>query len=111
MSSSRTLLLVLAALMSCSAQAVVGGGYVLGITGEADNSGGRAISGFVDYGFTQQTWLSAAVARTSTDAVVGGLDTVYADLGLEHSFGLVGIRAGAGYWGNDEILDSLRWLR
>ena len=79
---------------------------MLGISGEADTAEGRAISGFVDYGFTEKTWLSAILSRTNTGGVQGGLDTIYADMSLEHSFGLVGVRAGAAYWGDNDLLDS-----
>jgi hypothetical protein len=50
--------------------------------------------------------VSAALGKTSTDGVLGGLDTVHADLSLEHSFGIAGIRMGAAYWGDNDLLDS-----
>lgn len=82
------------------------GSYVLGVNAELDTVDGRSVSGFVDYGLTEHTWLSASLARTDTRSVLGGLDTIYADVALEHSFGLVGVRAGAAYWGDNDILDS-----
>jgi hypothetical protein len=90
-----------------AADACASGMYVLGITGEADTADGRAIGGFVDYGFTEETWLSAALSHSETVGVLGGLKTVYGDVSLEHSFGLAGVRAGAAYWGDNDLLDSV----
>lgn len=90
----------------CSSAAQASVGYVIGINGEADNAGGRAVSGFIDYGLAEGTWLSGTIARTNTGGVLGGLDTIYVDAAIEQSFGLFGVRAGAAYWGDDEILDS-----
>jgi hypothetical protein len=106
MSSCKSTSWLLAALCCCSGSASAGAGYVIGIYGEADNAGGRALGGFVDYGVTEKTWLSAALARTNTGGVLGGLETLYADAAIEHSFGLFGARVGAAYWGDDDILDS-----
>lgn len=104
--SCKQILWLLAGLAGWSATAAAGGGYVLGINAEIDTADGRVLSGFVDYGFTEDTWLSAALARSDTDAVAGGLDAVYAELALEHTFGVVGVRIGGAYWGDNDILDS-----
>ena len=98
-------MLVLATLL-WSASVSAGGGYIVGTSGEADTSNGRAISVFVDYGLTEKTWLAGALAKTNTGGDLGGLDTIYMDASVEHSFGLVGLKAGAAYWGDDDILDS-----
>jgi hypothetical protein len=45
-------------------------------------------------------------AQTTTSGALGGLDTLYADVGVDHWFEPLGIRLGGGYWGNDRILDS-----
>lgn len=96
----------LCALALWPVMAQAGGGYVLGVSGEIDTADGRSVAGFVDYGLTQDTWLSATLARTDTSGVLGGLNTIYADLALEHSFGPIGLRVGAAYWGDNDILDS-----
>jgi len=92
-------------LLSCAA-ASADSGYILGVGGEFDTSDGRALSAFADYGISEDTWLSGAFARTNTGGVLGGLDTVYADVALEHSIGSIGARIGAAYWGDADILDS-----
>ncbi len=106
MSSYRTSILLLAAFALFASNARAGAGYVLGLNAEADNAGGRAIAGFIDYGVTEKTWLSGLVARTNTGGVLGGLETIYLDAAIEHMFGVVGVRAGAAYWGDKDILDS-----
>lgn len=82
------------------------GGYVLGLGGEVDSEDGRAFSLFADYGISEDTWLSAMVAKTDTSGRPDGLDTIYADLAFEHTFRLIGGRLGAAYWGDNDILDS-----
>lgn len=82
-------------------------GYVLGLSAEADTQDGRAYSAILDVGLTSDTWLSSVLSHTTTGGVLGGLDTLYADASLEHQFGLVGVRAGAAYWGDSDILDSV----
>ena len=82
------------------------GGFIAGLNVELDSADGRAAGGFLDYGFTDSTWLSIGLARTNTGGPLGGLETLYADTALEQSFGAFGIRAAAAYWGDDEILDS-----
>lgn len=99
------LIFVMLAMLAANANA--GGMYVLGISGAADTADGRSIGGFVDYGFTEETWLSAVLSGTETVGVLGGLSTIYADVSLEHSFGLVGVRAGVAYWGDNDLLDSV----
>lgn len=98
-----TLLLLLMLATNASA----GGMYVLAIYGEADTADGRSIGGFADYGFTEDTWLSAALSRSETTSALGELDTIYTNLSLEHSFGKVGVRAGVAYWGDNDLLDSV----
>ena len=98
--------MLLTGLACCASNAEASAGYVLGLNAEADNAGGRAVAGFIDYGVTENTWLSGLVARTNTGGVSGGLETIYLDAAIEHSFGVVGVRAGAAYWGDNDILDS-----
>jgi len=96
----------IAAALCFSGVAQAGSGYVLGVSGEADNAGGRALSAFVDFGVTETTWLSGAIARTETGGFLGGLDTIYVDAAIEQQFGQFGVRLGAAYWGDTDILDS-----
>lgn len=81
------------------------GDVVLGLGLESDTAGGRAASALGDFGIGDDTWLSAAAATTRTGGALE-LDTRYFDAAIEHAFGRVGIRVGAAYWGDKDILDS-----
>lgn len=104
LSKSSALIFAISLLMSATATA--DGGVILGMSGEADTSSGRLISGFIDYGFTEDTRVSAVLARTITGGPVGGLDTLYADMSAEHSFGPIGLAVSGAYWGDKDLLDS-----
>jgi hypothetical protein len=84
-----------------------GNGYVIGLGAEGDSSDSRAFSAFGDFGLTEKTWLSATVARARAEGAFTQLQTLYGELGLDHFFGPVGVRIGAAYWGDDDILDSV----
>lgn len=81
-------------------------GFIIGIGGEADTAGGRAVTVFGDVGVAKNTWVSAMLARTDTGSGSRSLDTFYADLALDHWIDPVGVRVAAAYWGDDEALDS-----
>ncbi len=86
-------------------------GYIVGVGAEADSADAAtgAVSG--EIGLTKKTWLSAAMAKSTADLPRGvNLETLYGDIGIDHYFGPLGIRAGVSYWGDDEILDSRDYL-
>ncbi len=93
--------------MLLSGIAVAGDGYIIGLGAEGDTSDSSAFSAFGDFGLTEKTWLSVTAAKSQAEGVVGQLDTVYGDIGLDHYFGPLGIRIGAAYWGDEDILDSV----
>jgi len=82
-------------------------GYILGAGVEGDSSEGLAVSAIGQFGLTEKTWLSAAVARYMADLPVReDLDTWYGDLGIDHWWDPVGARASVAYWGDSDTLDS-----
>ena len=84
------------------------GEFVVGVGGEADSLDGVAAALFGDVAVGDETWLAASAAYTSVDLDVRDtLTTWYADIGLDHSFGPAGVRIGAAYWGDSDVLDSL----
>lgn len=86
-------------------------GYILGFGVEADSSDGLAGSVVGSIGVTQDTWLSASLARNSTELSRGlRQESWYADVGVDHFFDPVGVRAGIAYWGNSDVLSSTDWL-
>lgn len=85
-------------------------GYIFGLGAEGDTADGLAASIIGEIGVTEDTWISAAVARNSVKLPRSeNLDTWYVDLGIDHWFDPVGIRAGMAYWGDSDILDSVDW--
>ena len=59
-------------------------------------------------GVAKETWLSAAIAASRIDLPRGtSIDTLYADLSIDHWFQPVGIRAGVAYWGDSDVLSSV----
>ncbi len=82
------------------------GGVVLGAGVDADSANGRAISAFGDFAIADKTWLSATVSAYETNGLPGRRNTAFADVGVDHWFDPIGIRIGASYWGDEDILDS-----
>ena len=83
-------------------------GYIIGVGAEVDNADASAGSLSGELAVTESTWLSAAFARNSIDLPRDiTLDTVYGDIGVDHWFDPVGIRATVAYWGDSDILDSV----
>ena len=92
-------------LLSCNALA--GEGYVLGGGVESDTQDGLAVSVLGEFAMSEQTWLSAALARNSAESAFGqDLDTWFADVGIDHWWKPVGMRAGVAYWGDNDTIDS-----
>lgn len=104
-SFKRKIAFLLAILLS--GNAIAGDGYIIGLGAEGDTSDSLAFSAFGDFGLSEKTWLSVTAAKAQAEGVVSQLHTVYGDIGLDHYFGPVGVRLGAAYWGDDDILDSV----
>jgi hypothetical protein len=81
-------------------------GFVLGLGAEADSANGRAISAFGDWGVGDHTWLSATISGYEVDGIDDRRRTTFAGVGIDHWLDPAGIRLGASYWGNSDILDS-----
>ena len=84
------------------------GGFVVGGGVESDSDDALSTALLIDLEVGESTWLSGAVARNSVD--LGDdidLDTNYGDIGFDHYFDPVGIRLGAAYWGDSDLLDSV----
>ena len=87
-----------------------GNGYMIGAGVEADSTDGMAASVFGDFGVSEKTWISAAIVRSSSELLNGDdLNTVYGDLGIDHLFTPIGIRAGVSYWGDPDVFDAVDW--
>ena len=96
------LLLLLSGNCYAAGEFVIAGGV------EGDDADGLALALFGDVAIGSETWLSGGVARSSVDLEIREeLETWYADIGIDHYFDPAGIRVGAAYWGDDNILDSI----
>lgn len=82
-------------------------GFVLGAGIEADSEDGRALTAFGDFEVSDKTWLSGSLSAFEINGPLGKRDTRFADVGLDHFFEPFGVRIGASYWGNSDLLDSL----
>lgn len=98
------------ALLLFASNALAAEGYVLGVGLEGDSAEGLALSAVGDVALTGNTWLTGSLAKSKLDLPERQtLETLYADLGLDHWFDPVGIRVGAAYWGDSDLLDSVDW--
>ena len=96
------------ALLLGASNALAAEGYILGFGIEGDSAEGLAVSGFGDLALTEDTWLSGSIAKSRLDLPQQlTLETLYADLALDHWFEPVGVRVGAAYWGDSDLLDSI----
>ena len=87
--------------------AVAAEGYVIGGGVEADTEDGLAVSMIGELGLAERTWLSGALASNNAESAIGqNLDTWFADLGIDHWWRPVGVRAGVAYWGDNDTLES-----
>ena len=106
MSSSRYIVLLLLAGNAIADD----NGFLLGGGVEGDADGGIRGSMIAGLGISEDTWLSGGVSQSSVELPNRrDIDTLYADLELDHHFDPVGIRVGVSYWGDSDILDSNDW--
>ncbi len=96
------------ALLILSGPAFALDGYILSAGVDTDSEDGLAATVAAELGLAEETWLSVALASNQTDLPFGNsVDTLLADVGIDHWFDPLGIRAGVSYWGDNEILDSI----
>ena len=82
-------------------------GFLIGAGLEGDSDSGIRGSVIAGLGISEDTWLSGGVSQSSVELPNGrDIDTLYADLEIDHFFDPVGVRAGVSYWGDSDILDS-----
>ena len=106
MSSSRYLLVLLLAGSALADD----NGFLIGAGVEGDSDNGIRGSVLAGVGISEDTWLSAGLSQSSVELPNGrDIDTLYADLELDHYFDPVGVRVGVSYWGDSDILDSNDW--
>jgi hypothetical protein len=81
--------------------------YIVGAGLEGDSADGLSATLVGDIAVTENTWLTAAIAKSRVDLPrIQTRETWYGDLGIDHWFDPVGVRLGVAYWGDSDILDS-----
>jgi len=74
---------------------------------ETDTEKGSSAALISGLGVGENTWLSAGIAKSSLELSTGqDLESWYADVELDHNFDPVGVRIGAAYWGDSDVLES-----
>lgn len=87
-----------------------GDGFLIGGGVESDSGDGIRGSVIGGLGVSENTWLSAGLSKSSVELPIRrDIETLYADIELDHWFDPIGIRVGAAYWGDSEILESNDW--
>lgn len=87
-----------------------GDGFMIGGGVESDNEDGVSAALIGGFGLAENTWLSAGVAKSSIELISGReLETLYADIELDHFFDPIGVRIGVAYWGDSDLLESNDW--
>ena len=106
MSPSKYLVLILFAGNAIAA----GDGFLIGAGVESDSEDGIRGSFIGGIGVSEDTWLSVGLSKSSVELPIRrDINTVYADVELDHFFDPVGIRIGVSYWGDSDVLDSNDW--
>ena len=83
------------------------GAFVVGAGIEADSEDGLAVTVLGDVAIAENTWLSAAAARSTVDVPRrDDTSTWYGDLSVDRFFEPAGVRLGVAYWGDSDVLDS-----
>lgn len=87
-----------------------GDGFMIGGGVESDTEDGVSAALIGGVGLAKNTWLSAGVAMSTVELTRGReIDALYADVELDHYFDPVGVRIGAAYWGDSDVLESNDW--
>ena len=86
--------LLLAGLFVCNT-AWAAEGFMIGAGAEGDGEGGLSFAAIGGVGLSEATWLSAGLGQSSVDLANGQeLESLCAELELDHHFDPVGIRLG-----------------
>ena len=72
----------------------------------ADRDGGLGVRTGIDYGIGEKTWLTAIGTYTDLSDEFYDISTRSLDVGIEHTFGRLGIAGNVSYWGDPDELDS-----
>ncbi len=80
--------------------------HVVSLGLEADSENSKAVALLGSFGVAEDTWASISASRSESRDRLFNLETWYLDLGIDHYFDPIGVRASIAYWGDAELLDS-----
>jgi len=90
------------------ANAAVARDYVLGGGFSLDNANGKSVVAAGDVAIGESTWISGALGRSRVDLPrFLEIETSYASIGVDTYWDPAGLRLGAAYWGDSDLLDSI----
>lgn len=99
-----------AVLLLLAGNALAAEGFIVGAGIEGDSADGLAGTLVADVALSDRTWLFGSVGGNSVELPRSqSIDTVYGDLGIDHWFDPLGVRVGAAYWGDSDVLESNDW--
>ena len=100
-----------AAILMISATAMADAGdYIVGGGVETDTEDARVLAAFGEVGISRETWLFGSIANNTSELPNRpDLETWYGDIGIDHWFKPVGVRAAVAYWGDSDTFDSIDW--
>ncbi len=82
-------------------------GYLLGGGVEVDEDNGLRAAVLAGIELGEHTWMSGAASVGSFELGNGdSRDIIYSDIDLDRYFDPIGVRIGAAYWGDPDLLDS-----
>lgn len=112
MCSSRRLALVLAALGLASGASAQSDNandetfWTVGIAALTDDESSRNFAFSFDVAVTEQTWISALAGRSRSPRERADVSADTLAVGIDHRFGLVGVRAELERWGDSGAIES-----
>lgn len=80
--------------------------WVLGVAAEVDDESNDSMLTTFNLGVSEATWLSASAGRSRAPTAGADVEARTLELGVDHSFGLVGISFFAERWGDSDSLES-----
>ena len=97
-------------LLLLAGNALAAEGWIVGFGVEGDSADGLAGTIVADVAVSEKTWITGGIGGNTVELPDGrSIDTVFGDIGVDHFFDPVGVRIGASYWGDSDVLDSQDW--
>ncbi len=83
------------------------GDWMFGVARQVDDESNDSVFATFSWGVTEDTWLSFAAGRSSSNLANVDADTLVAS--VDHSFGTAGVTLELGRWGDEDALETSDW--